>query len=97
MKIKLEQVLENEDGSPAKEGDKDVTVRQALKRAALAEVDKNLQPIKGDEKVKRYDLFLLVKRATEDTDFKVEDIAALRDAVLVFPTFLSGQLRDILN
>lgn len=97
MKIALTKVLENEDGTTAKEGEKDVTVRQVLIRAVLSDMDDNLQPVKGEEKVKRYNLYRALKKGTDDTDFEVEDVALLRKAVLIFPPLVAGQVREALN
>jgi hypothetical protein len=97
MKLNLDAPLFNQDDSPAMEGDKPVTARVALIRAVLSEVDGDQLPIKGEEKIKRYGLYKLVKKATEETEFDVEDVAALKKAVLVFPPLVAGQVRDLLN
>lgn len=97
MKIVLETVLSNLDDSPAMEGEKPVTARTALIRATLSDVDETGQAVKGDDKIKRYDLYRKLKKATVDTDFEVEEVAALRKHVLVFPTMTAGQLRDLLS
>jgi hypothetical protein len=120
VKIDLDKQLENPDGSPAvemvREGEKavekPVTVRYVLMNAMLSQVDGDGQPIKGEEKIKRYDLWIRLKKAVakgtlvadgkggevdNSTDFDPEDITFLRKAVLMYPTLVVGQIREILS
>lgn len=97
MKIKLDSPLLNEDETPALEKEVPVTVRTVLIRAVLSDIDDSLQPVKGEEKVKRYNLYRTIKKGTDETDFEVEDVALLRKAVLIFPPLVAGQVREALN
>lgn len=98
MKLPLDQVLLNTDDTPAKdETGKEVTLRAALIRAVLAEMDGDMQPVKGEAKLRRYDLYRSVKKATGDTDFSPEDVVELRKAVLIYPPLTCGQIRDLLT
>jgi hypothetical protein len=97
MKLKLDSVLLNADDTPAKEGEKDVTLRSALIRAVLAEYDDNMQPVKGPEKIQRYDLYRKVKKGTEETDFSPEEVVLMRKASLVFAPLSAGQIHEHLS
>lgn len=97
MKLNLDAVLINPDGSPAMEGDRAITIRQTLINAVLAQTDGDMQPVRGEDKVKRYAIYMQLKNATIDTEFEVEDVAVLRKAVLIFPTIVVGQVREVLK
>lgn len=98
MKLPLDTVLQNTDDTPATdEKGQEVTLRAALIRAVLAEMDGDMQPVKGVAKLARYDLFKRIKRAKEDTDFTPEDVVDLRKAVLIYPPLTCGQIHDLLG
>lgn len=97
MKLKLDAVLVNADDTPAKEGDKEVTLRAALIRAALSEYDDGMQPVKGPEKIQRYDLYRKLKKGTEETDFTPEEVVLLRKASLIFAPLSAGQIHEQLS
>lgn len=98
MKLPLDTVLLNTDDTPAKdEKGQDVTLRAALIRAALSEFDGDMSPLKGEAKLRRYDLYRAVKKGTADTDFSPEDVVELRKAVLIYPPLTCGQIRDLLS
>jgi hypothetical protein len=98
MKLALDSVLVGTDDEPAKdEKGNTVNLRQALIRAVLTEFDGEGQAVKGEDKIRRYDLYKLVKKATSETDFSPEDVVALRKAALVYPPLSAGQIRDLLS
>jgi len=98
MKLPLDQVLVNIDDSPAKdEGGNEITLRSALIRSVLAEVDGDMQPVKGEDKIKRYSLYRTIKKATPETEFEPEDVVLLRKACLVFAPLSAGQIRELLS
>lgn len=98
MKLPLDVVLLNTDDTPAKdESGKEVTLRAALIRAVLAEVDGDMQPVRGEAKLKRYDLYRSIKKGTVDTDYSPEDVVEMRKAVLIYPPLTCGQIRDLLT
>jgi len=71
VKIDLDRQLVNPDGTPAtemiREGDKAiekaVTVRYVLMNAMLSQVDGEGQQIRGEDKIRRYDLWVRLKKA----------------------------------
>ena len=99
MRISLTTVILDEDDVPFKEKDKPLTSGVLFRRACLAEVDKTGQPVKGEDKVKRYDLYqkLTAARGAEAVDLDVEDVNLLNECVYVFGTLPMGQLRKILK
>jgi hypothetical protein len=97
MKLPLEQVLLNADDTPAQESGKDVTLRSALIRAVLAEYGEDMQPVKGEDKLTRYYLFKTLKKATDTTEFEVEEVALMRKAAMIFAPLVAGQIRDLLS
>jgi hypothetical protein len=97
MKIDLEARVYNVDGTTAKENGKEVSCRELLIRALLNDIDGNGNPVRGQDKIKRYDLFLEMRKATDETDFKAEDISLMKEAVLVFNSLAAGQLRELLE
>lgn len=98
MKLPLDVVLLNTDDTAAKdENGKEVTLRAALIRAVLSEFDGDMQPVRGEAKLQRYDLYRSIKKATHDTDFTPEDVVMLRKAVLIYPPLTCGQIRELLS
>ena len=97
--VDLTQALVNFDDSVAKDPDGSIiTLGGALKRAILADVDGDGNQVKGDDKVKRYDLFIKIKLAEKGLiKFEPEETILLNKAVLVFSIFTAGQIRSILK
>lgn len=101
-RIKLTTPLLNEDETPTiekAEGNADVavTLRHALKRCLLGDVNGDGQPIKGNEKEARYDLYLKIREAGEFVELTPEEQTMLRAAALAFPTLVAGQVRALLS
>jgi hypothetical protein len=98
-KVDLSQRILDEDDKPMvdKIDGKDVPVilRKALTKALLADIDGDGQPVRGDVKVERYELFLKIKGATA-AELTPEDLVLLRKCALVFPTLVAGQIRAML-
>jgi hypothetical protein len=102
MKLPLNQPLLNADDTEATEptssgGIQTVTLRAALIRAVLSEHDGDMQPVKGEDKIRRYNLFKVLKKATDDTNFDPEDIVVMRKAAMIFAPLSAGQVRDLLS
>lgn len=96
MKYKLDGTVNELDGSPILEKEKPVTTYLCFARALMADHNEDGQPIRGDDKIKRYDL-LMKLRGKDEVDLDVEEVALLSRAVLIFPTLVGGQLRAFLN
>lgn len=85
------------DGSTIKDPDGSTPdIGTALMRALVADTDGDGNPLKGDEKVRRYGVIIKLAGKTE-VDLTAEDIVLLKAAVLIFPTAIAGQLRDFLE
>jgi hypothetical protein len=98
IKVDLTATIVNELDKPITEGETPLTMRVALKRLALADLDGNGNPIKGDSKLPRYELFLKLKKAdAEDTiELTPEEATLLREGARVYPTVIMGQVRAAL-
>lgn len=90
MKINLDYQLVDADDSPIIENGFPVPTVKVLKRAILADEDK-------DKKLERFELFLKLKGADSNTDFTLEECSLLDKAIAVFPTLIYGQLSLLLN
>lgn len=91
MKINFDYQLVDAEDVPAKdEKGANATVLQALKRAILASEDK-------DKKLEQFELFLKLKSATPETDFTIDEIKILSDAIKVYPVLIFGQLYHLLS
>ena len=99
MKISLTTVILDEDDLPFQEKGKPLTASVLFRRACLADVDKTGQPVKGEDKVKRYDLYekLTAAKGAETVDLDVEDVNLLNECIYVFGILPLGQLRKILK
>jgi hypothetical protein len=97
MKYKLTTPIVNLEGEQTTEGDgKRGTMYLGLTRALMADHNDQGEPIKGDDKIKRYDLLMKIRKQDE-VDLDVEEVALLSRAVLIFPTLVAGQIRAFLN
>jgi hypothetical protein len=72
--------------------------RTAFMKAFVNDFDENGQPIRGEEKFKRFDMWQKFKKAIAKIDLTAEEITfstkAARDA---FPILIAGQCRDFLT
>lgn len=103
MKIDLSQHFENDDGTPSTEPDPKggppvtTTLRKALIRICLADIDGDLNPVKGEAKVRRFELYSKIKSQKGDiVELTPEEVADLRQWCLIFPTLAVGQIRAML-
>ena len=85
--------LETDTGTPMLTSETDsapYTADKAFARGLLADTNDNTKT-----KLERYELFLRV-RANED-EYSAKEVALLREAALVYPTLIAGQLVKILD
>jgi hypothetical protein len=91
MKIDFSYQLVDETDAPAKdEKGANATVQQALRRALLANEDK-------EKKLELFDLFMKVKSADSSTDFTIDEVLLLDKSVKVYPVLVYGQLHYLLS
>jgi hypothetical protein len=99
MRYDISKFPVNEEDTQLKdEKGKLTTYRDVFIKALASDMDQNGQPVRGEEKFKRYDLYLKVKK----TQAILEDITPaeadyLEQACLVFPSVVAGQVRDFLR
>lgn len=75
----------------------DLTVKQGLCKSLLMEINGNGQPVLGESKIKRFDLWLKLKLAEGLVKLESEEITLLKEAVLVFAPLAAGQLTNHLK
>lgn len=97
MKINFDTLLFDGNDAVVMEGEAPADVKVILKRAVLSDMQPNGQPIQPEQKLQRFDLFLKLRSADNDTDWSLDEVALLDKAVMVFPTLISGQLSYLLN
>lgn len=97
MKIKLSAHLLNPDDAEYQEDGKPVVIQTALKRAIIADVNPDGTPIKVEDKLKRFDTYLKLNGASDETEWTIEEVALLDRAIGVYPTFIFGQLHYLLQ
>lgn len=74
--------------------------KQAFIKALLSEPNPMVpgaQPLSNDVKMKRYALYVKLKKANGTTNLDTDEVAILSDAVMLYPTLIAGQCRDFLN
>lgn len=100
MKVDFIKVFEDTEGKPLKETGTDapITLRATAINGLLADFDQNGQPIRGDAKMKRFEVYMKIKTAPDPTAVELtpEDVALIREAVGVFSTLIAGQARAAL-
>lgn len=71
--------------------------KTALMKAAANDFDTNGQPVRGEEKFKRFDMWRKIKHAGQFVELDAKEVTYLtelaRDA---FPVLIAGQCRDFL-
>lgn len=74
------------------------TYREAFMKAAANDFDGQGQPVRGEEKFKRFDMWRKIKHAGASINLEASEITYLtelcRDA---FPVLVAGQCRDFLK
>lgn len=76
---------------------KEVTFRETLITAITADVDENQQPLKGEDKMIRFELYMKLKRAKGSVELAPEEIVLLKRAALNFNIIVAGQVRQFLD
>jgi len=98
MKYDLTQCPVSDDDQPLKdETGKVANYRTLLMRVCAADVDGDMQPVKGTDKMLRYDVYIQLKRANGSIELDPESVAMLTKGALAFPTIVAGQVRDYLS
>ena len=98
MKIDFDYQIVDENDKPVPDVDgSPVKIVTLLKRAVLADANIDGTPIKPEEKLERYELFLKLRQADKDTDFSLAEVTLLDSAVRVYSTLILGQLHYLLN
>ena len=97
--IDISAPLLDMDDKPTLEGELPITLALALKRAVLADTDTERNPVKPADKVYRFDLFLKLRAGEKEgkVELSAEEISFLKNAVLIFPTFVAGTVRKLLD
>jgi hypothetical protein len=91
MKINFDYQIVDAEDLPAKDEKGDIaTIKQALRRALLANEDKY-------KKLELFDLFMKVRSADSDTDFTIDEVLLLDKSVKVYPVLVYGQLHYLLQ
>lgn len=98
MKFDLTKFPLSDDDTQLKdEKGKLANYRDVFLKGLASDVDDMGQPIRGEEKFKRFDMYMRVKTAHGRVEFSAEDVVMLTKVVLVFPTLVAGQTRDFLS
>lgn len=75
----------------------DVNFRTLLIRICMADVDGDGQPVRGSDKMRRFELYMRLKESTAVIEFTPDDAAFLSKAALAFPTIVAGQVQYFLD
>jgi len=70
--------------------------RDVFLKGLAADIDEMGNPIRGEDKFKRFDMYMKFKTANGRIDLSAEEVVMLTKVVLVFPTIVAGQSRDFL-
>jgi hypothetical protein len=97
MKLQLDAILVDAEDAPVIEKDEPVQALVLLKRAVLSDAGPDGRPIAGEEKIKRFELFLKLKFADSTTSFSLDEVQLMDKAILVYPTLIAGQLHYVLT
>jgi hypothetical protein len=101
VKIDLTKELVDTEDKPLIDSQTKVPMilRNVLVNGLLADIDQSGQPVRGDAKIKRYDLYIKIKLAENPLAVEItpEESTLLREAVGVFSTLIAGQARAFLD
>lgn len=104
MRIDLTQRYVNADDTPAIDAktQEPITLKEILIQTCLSEIASMTDPrapqmVPGEEKPKRYELYVRLKKAGKFIDLPAEDIALLKRAILIQPVLTVGQTQDMLE
>jgi hypothetical protein len=89
----------SENGEQCKGPDqKPIDFRGTFVQALIGDSDANGQPIRGEEKYKRYDMYVKMKKSPALAELTAEDVVFLKKVCLdAFPSIIAGQCRDFLS
>lgn len=98
MKYDLSKTFDNALGQKFLKEDKTPETFQSIcTQCLLADVDGNNQPVRGGEKLKRFDLWMKIKQAEGEVELDSEQIQLLSSAAEIFSTILYGQFKYFLE
>lgn len=99
MLFDLDKFPVSEDDTQLKdEKGKLATYRDAFMKAATNDFDTNGQPVRGEEKFKRFDIWQKMKHANQLVDLDAKEVTYLTDLARdAFPILIAGQCRDFLK
>jgi len=97
MKYSVHKTFENAKGETFKNEGVDETFKSIVPQVLLADVDGNGQPVKGPEKLKRYDLWIKIRAAQDEVELTSDEIQTLSSAAELFSTVLYGQIKYFLE
>lgn len=93
MKIKLDQTLKDVRGEVIREPDSEdaLTLGTVCVRSLMGNYQDEIRTLKGEEKVRRYDLAMRL-RGCDEIELPSEDVALIKDLIAkAFPTLVCGQ------
>lgn len=94
MKINLNAVLSDVDGSTLKEKDKVVTLKDVCIAAVLTPNQKDEQRTK----MEKWDIYKKLRDAKEECDLQVEEITVVKTSIGdIYPPLIMGQCFDLIE
>jgi hypothetical protein len=97
MKFNLTKFPIGEDDKQLKdENGKNVTFKEVLIKAITSAVDGRGQQVQGEEKFKRFDMYMRLKKSKGIVELNAEDVVMLTNAAQAFPVIVAGECRDFL-
>lgn len=97
MRLKLDGPLLDPDDAVITEDGQPVPAVKLLKRVIISDKDAKGEPVKPEDKLDRFELFLKLKSWDAETDFSPSEVALLDKAVLAYPPLIAGQLHYLLS
>jgi hypothetical protein len=91
-------IAENGEQCKGPEG-KPIDYQGVFIQALIGDVDEQGNPIKGEDKYKRYDMYTKIKRTPTPSmvPLTAEDIVYIKKCCLMFASIIAGQCRDFLS
>lgn len=94
MKINLNAVLSDVDGSTLKEKGKEVTLKDVFTAAVLTPNQKDEQKTK----MEKWDIYKKVRDAEDECDLRVEEISLIKTTLgEIYPPLIMGQCFDLIE
>ena len=94
--LNLTTTLKELDGKDVMENDKPITMKDAILKALFIDSDEFGNPVKPDDKIKRYELVLKIY-ANDVVEFTPGELTYLGRVVLIYPTMVAGPVRKFLE